>query len=126
MAWPFGNKEGEEAKKELDAFIDRIGMSVEQKLEEKLKPMREEITSVKTKWEALEKAAENAEGNGSGGNGGDDGRGGNGEENLTEDQRRDLANRKMLALTIATNARITEGEIIGDRKSTRLNSSHRL
>jgi hypothetical protein len=116
MAWPFGGKQGandEEQKKELDAFIDRIGTSFEAKLEEKLKPIREEVTSVKTKWEALEKAAG---GNGDAGNGGGggEGSGGNGDENLTDEQKRQVNDRKMLALTIATNARITEGEVLGE------------
>jgi hypothetical protein len=111
MAWPFGKKEGQtedDAKKELDAFIDRIGTSLEAKLEEKLKPIREEVGAVKTKWEALEKAA----GEGGGNNGSDNG-GGGGEE-LTPEQKLELNNRKHLALTIATNARITEGEILGE------------
>lgn len=117
MAWPFGNKQGaseDDQKKELDAFIDRIGTSFEAKLEDKLKPIREEVIAVKTKWEALEKAAGNGEG-GDGGDGGNDGGAASGgDQNLTDEQKRELNDRKMLALTIATNARITEGEILGE------------
>jgi hypothetical protein len=109
MAWPFGKQGASEddQKKELDAFIDRIGTSFEAKLEEKLKPIREEATHLRTKWEALEKAA-----------------GGNGEEerarveeeekNLTPEQQQALRERKLLAISIGTNARITEGEILGE------------
>ena len=100
----------EEAKKELDAFIDRIGTSFEAKLEDKLKPIREEVTAVKTKWEALEKAA--GEGGG-GGNGGGEG-GGGGDQNFTDEQKRELKDRQLLALSIVTNARVTEGEILGE------------
>jgi hypothetical protein len=108
MAWPFAKKPGEaeteEDKKQLDAFIDRIGASFEAKLEEKLKPIREEVSTVKTKWENLEKVATAT----------DDTHKTEEDANLTDEQKRALNDRKMLALTIATNARITEGEIVGE------------
>lgn len=117
MAWPFGNKPNateDEQKKDLDAFIDRIGTSLEAKLEEKLAPIRTEVSAVKTKWEALEKAAGTGEGGAEGGAEGGSGGGGNDEQNLTDEQKRDLNDRKLLALSIATNARVTEGEILGE------------
>jgi hypothetical protein len=107
----FGKKEGQSAEdetKERNAFIEAIGVSLEAKLEEKLKPVREEVGAIKTKWEALEKAA------GTSTTEEENNRRSEEENNLTDEQKRALNDRKMLALTIATNARITEGEILGE------------
>jgi hypothetical protein len=118
MAWPWNkNRDGggtggggsaaEEEKKEMDAFIEKIGVSLEAKLEEKLKPVREKVEGIEKKWTTLEESAATEEAKGKEID----------ETTLTEEQKRQLNERKLLALSIATNARITEGEVLAECNS---------
>jgi hypothetical protein len=114
MAWPFNKKDDsqntdnrDQSKAEIDSLVERLSASFSAQLEEKLTPIRTEVTGIKTKWENLEKVATAAA---------DDGKNPDGSE-LTDDQKRQINERKLLGISIATNARITEMEILGEVSS---------
>lgn len=111
MAWPFNKKEDppkdDQNKSEVDALVEKLSTTFSAQLEEKLAPIRTEVTGIKTKWETLERAATAPP---------DDGKNADGTE-LTDDQKRQLNERKLLGISIATNARVTEMEILGEVSS---------
>src|SRR6516225_1550458 len=88
-------------EKEEQEFLSKIGLAVEAKM----KPLTEKVDSWDKRWETLERAATET---GDGGGGGDE------DANATEEEKREKArrieNRKLLAATILTNARVTEKE----------------
>jgi hypothetical protein len=109
----FGGKKNEEqqqsseqSKKDMDALLDAFSA----KFDEKLKPLSETVTTLKSKFDAIETAAANetteeqrraaaaAEGE------------------LTAEQKLEKQNRALLQLNIQTNARITEKECIDSVK----------
>lgn len=98
-------------EKEQNEFIEKLNGSFEAKLDAKLKPITDKVTSLDDRWTKLETAA----GEGNGGDGGGGG-GGGGDEGLSDEEKyrrtNDIEKRKLLALTIATNARMTEGEVL--------------
>jgi hypothetical protein len=91
-------------EKEQNDFIEKLNGNLEQKL----KPLADQVKAWDERWKKLEEAAASG---GNGDEGGDDGG-----EGLTEEQKRiredQIEKRKLLALTIATNARITESEVL--------------
>lgn len=97
-------------EKEANEFIEKIGVSLDAKLKAAVGPLSEKVNAWDDRWKKLEEAAS---GDDSGGDGG-----GVNDDSLTEEQKRerarDLKERKLLALSIATNARITESEILAE------------
>jgi hypothetical protein len=96
-------------EKEQNEFIEKIGVTLDAKVKAAVGDLSAKVTSWDDRWKKLEEAAAGGEGGGEGG-------GGSGDEELTDDQKREKLDReeknKLLALTIATNARITEAEIL--------------
>jgi len=110
MAWPFPKSapagESEEDKKkreeaEMNAFVERIGVSIDAKL----KPLTEKVEAWDGRWKKLEEAAATPDEKPDEGGLSDE-----------ERRRRDdaIEKQKLLALSIATNARITEAEILAE------------
>ena len=95
-------------EKEQNEFIEKLNGSFDEKLKAAVAPLTEKVTAWDDRWSKLEAAATD----------GGDGGGGNSDDNLTDEQKRekarDLNERKLLALSIATNARITETEILSE------------
>lgn len=98
----------DQEKAEMDAFIEKIGVSFDAKLDAKLKPITDDVAGIKTKWETLEKDSttqlteeeERARRER--------------EAGMTDEEKRSLNEKKLLAVTILTNARLTESEILGE------------
>ncbi len=113
MAWPFNKKTepnaGEGDDKELNTFIEKIGASFQTKLEAAIAPVKAQVDGIQKRWDDLEKAAASGGGGEGGGNGGGEGGG-----ELTDEQKRDAKDRAMLAGMIGMNARMTEGEVLGE------------
>jgi hypothetical protein len=90
-------------EKEQNDFIEKIGVTLDAKVTAAVKPIAEKVTSLDDRWTKLESAATNNEEE-------------HVDDNLTDEQKReklrDTNEQKLLALTIATNARITEGEVL--------------
>ena len=110
MAWPFpkaapAGESDEDRKKreeaEQNAFIERIGVSIDAKL----KPLSDKVETWDGRWKKLEEAATTPETPPE-------------DDSLTDEQRRRKEDQseksKILAVAIATNARITEGEVISE------------
>lgn len=109
MAWPFKKDEtnqggNEQSKAEIDALVERLGVSFEAKLEEKFKPMLAEVTALKTEWDGIKTAANppanpnvNADGT-----------------ELTDEQKANRARNATIAIAVTANARITESEVLSD------------
>lgn len=95
-------------EKEQNEFIEKLNGSFEAKLKAAVEPISLKVNSLDERWTKLETAA--------GEGGGDEGGGGSGDEGLSDEEKyrraNDIEKRKLLALTIATNARMTEGEIL--------------
>jgi hypothetical protein len=104
-------RKAREEKEEQD-FIAKIGLAVESKM----KPLSEKVTAWDDRWKKLEEAA-TAGGGDEGGEGGGEG---GGDAGLSEEEKREkarqLENKKLLAVTILTNARVTEKEVLDEVK----------
>lgn len=106
MAWPFRKEESQDGKQQeqqqadIDALVEKLGVS----FEARLKPLQETVTGLKTEWDTMKAAAAKEE---------EAARSKNAEE-LTDEEKRNNAQRAGLELTIRTNARITENEIISE------------
>jgi hypothetical protein len=89
----------DQSKSEADELVERLGAS----MEERLKPFRDEITSLKNDWESIKQAASKAE-----------------EPpppdpaSLTPEQRHENERNALLALTVQAHARITEADCISN------------
>jgi hypothetical protein len=94
-------KDGEQSKSEVDQLVEKLGVS----FEERLKPLREGFESLKTEWDGIKAAAAKEPEPNNNGGGGDE---------LTEEQKAAKDRTALLALTVQTNARITESEIISE------------
>jgi hypothetical protein len=108
MAWPFkkpdetnGEKKPDEQNKaEIDALVERLGAS----FEEKIKPLRDEFGALKTEWDGIKAAATpkpdpnvNADGT-----------------ELTDEQKAARARNATIAIAVTANARLTESEVISE------------
>ena len=111
MAWPFpkaapAGESDEDRKKreeaEQNAFIERIGVSIDAKL----KPLSDKVETWDGRWKKLEEAATAPPQEPPA------------DDHLTDEEKRRKEDQseksKILAVAIATNARITEGEVISE------------
>lgn len=87
-----------QSKTEAEQLIETLGATLTQKFEETVRPLREEVTKLQTRWNEIEEAAKSepieppAE--------------------RTAEQKIEERQNQLLALTVQTNARITEAEIL--------------
>jgi len=100
-------KDGEQAKSEVDQLVEKLGVSFDAKLSERLDPLQKGFTELKTEWDGIKAAASSDADKGKGGDGG----GGGGEE-LTDEQKAARDRMALLTLSVQTNARITESEVL--------------
>ena len=101
-----GKTPEEQSKAEMEALVERLGASIEEKIG---KPLREEITALKTDWEAIkaeatknpaeDKTPRNADGT---------------PRELTDEEKNRNASQATIALAVQTNARLTEREVIDE------------
>lgn len=101
-----GTNDGTQSKTEADLLVERLGATID----EKLKPMRDEFTALKTDWDSLKadatratnedatRAAREAEGN------------------LTPEEKMANENKRLLMVSLLTNARITELQVVDEVK----------
>jgi len=103
----FTKKEADEgqSKSEVEALLEAFGA----KLNEQLTPLRETVTTLKTKWDAMEAEVERAATP-------DPGKHPDGTE-LTEGEKLSRDNKVLLALNVQTNARITERDCVESIRS---------
>lgn len=96
----------DQSKEQMDALVEAFSAKLETKLEEKLSPLRTTVEGIKTEWDGIKAEAnkppevdhnKNADGT-----------------ELTDEQRRDRDSRTQFALIVATNARITEQNLISE------------
>ncbi len=114
MAWPkFGREKEPEEKKDdvqskadVDALVDRIGSSIEERF---FKPLESKVTALQTKWDEIEKAATappketNEDGT---------------PKVLSEEEKNKLGTQATFAMSVQTNARLTEREVIDEISSS--------
>jgi len=95
-------KEGEQEKSEVDLLVEKLGVS----FDERMKPLKEGFEALKSEWDGIKAAAgkETPPSN----NGGD------GTEELTDEQKAARDRTALLTLSVQTNARITEGEVLSE------------
>lgn len=107
MTWPkfgkteAGKSEEDQSKAEADALIERLGATID----ERLKPLREDVTAMKSRWEDIEREATKAlpETNA------------DGTPKLpTEEEKAKNAAQATVALAVTTNARLTESEVLSE------------
>ena len=99
-------KTEEQSKAEMDALVERLGTSLEERI---AKPIREELTALKTDWETIKTEAskppvvdnrpKNPDGT---------------PRELTDDEKRNNATLAGVQLSVQTNARLTEREVIDE------------
>jgi hypothetical protein len=100
-----GKTPEEQSKAEVDALVERLGASID----ERLKPLREEITGLKTDWESIKaEAAKPPAGDGQPKNA--DGT----PREPTEEEKARNTSQATIALAVATNARLTEREVLDE------------
>jgi len=99
-------KKDEQTKSEVDQLVEKLGASFDAKLSERLDPLQKGFTELKTEWDGIKAAASEGDKGGSGG-----GTGGGGEE-LTDEQKAARDRMALLTLSVQTNARITESEVL--------------
>jgi hypothetical protein len=92
-------------EREQNEFIEKIGVTLDAKVKAAVEPISTQVKTLDERWKNLESAA----------SANDDE---HADDNLTDDQKRQRDDRieknKLLALTIATNARITESEVLAE------------
>lgn len=95
----------DQSKAEMDALVERLGASFEEKIKEHVAPLNAAVTKLNTDWEAIkteatrepEKTPTNADGT---------------SRELTSEEKQRNAAQATLALAVQTNARLTEQEAI--------------
>src|SRR6266850_5909123 len=110
MTWrPFKKKEedppkvDDQSKAEMDELVTKLGAS----FDERIKPLKGGFEALKSEWDGIKAAAtEKPDPNNNGGGGGD--------ADLTDEQKAQRDRRALLVLSVQTNARITEGEVLSE------------
>jgi len=103
-------KTDDQTKSEVDQLVEKLGASFDAKLTERLDPLQKGFTELKGEWDGIKAAAtEKPDTNNNGGAGG-----GATDETLTDEQKAAKDRRALLILSVQTNARITESEIISE------------
>jgi hypothetical protein len=92
-------KDGEQTKSEVDQLVEKLGVS----FEERIKPLQEGFTALKAEWDGIKAAAEKETPPNNNGGGGDE---------LTDEQKAIRDRQALLVLSVQTNARITESEVL--------------
>jgi hypothetical protein len=109
MAWPFKKpdeaaggekKTDEQSKAEIDTLVERLGAS----FEERIKPISDGLTALKTEWDGIKAAATptpnpNVNSDGS---------------EVTEEQKNARRANATIAIAVNANARLTESEIVSE------------
>jgi hypothetical protein len=99
---PFAKKDDEkkddQSKSEVDLLVEKLGAS----FEERLKPLREGFETLKTEWDGIKAAATKEDPPP------------NNDADLTEEQKLKKNQDGLFALNVATNARLTESEVISE------------
>jgi len=92
---------GEQEKSEVDQLVEKLGVS----FDERIKPLKEGFEALKSEWDGIKAAAtEKPDPNSNGGGG----------EELTDEQKAARDRTALLTLSVQTNARITEGEVLSE------------
>jgi hypothetical protein len=101
-----GKTAEEQSKAEMDALVDRLGTSLEERI---AKPIREELTALKTEWETVKTEAtkvppldttpRNADGT---------------PRTLTAEEQARNTQQATLGVAVLTNARLTEREVLDE------------
>lgn len=96
-------KNAEQSEAEMAALVERLGTSLEERIG---KPLRDDLTALKSEWETIKAEATrppaptgptNADGT---------------PRELTEDEKRNNITRASVELSVTTNARLTEREVL--------------
>lgn len=104
---PAEGTNNDQTKSEADLLVERLGATID----EKLKPIREKVEGIETKWNAIEAEA---------------GRATNeeaeaarraAEANQTPEEKLASENKRLLMVSLLTNARITESEVVDEVKA---------
>jgi len=99
---PDGKTPEEQSKAEMDALVERFGAAVD----ERMKPLRDELSGLKTEWEGIKaEATKPPERKGPTNEDGTP-------RELTAEEKQHNATQASLAVAIQTNARLTESECI--------------
>jgi len=98
-------KTDDQTKSEVDQLVEKLGASFDAKLTERLDPLQKGFTELKGEWDGIKAAAtEKPDPNNNGGGG----------EELTDEQKAARDRKSLLILSVQTNARITEGEVLSE------------
>jgi len=92
-------KEGEQEKSEVDLLVEKLGVS----FDERMKPLKEGFEALKTEWDGIKAAA-----------GKEPDPKETPPEELTDEQKTARDRTTLLTLSVQTNARITEGEVLSE------------
>jgi hypothetical protein len=95
-------KKDDQSKSEVDELVEKLGAS----FEERIKPLQDGFTALKSEWDGIKAAATKA----------DEPPPANDAE-LTDEQRNKKAQDGLFALSVATNARLTESEVLSEISS---------
>jgi hypothetical protein len=100
---------GDQSKSEADELIAKLGPAIGAAIEEKIKPISEGFTALKSEWDGLKAdATKSLEPDPNKNSDGSD---------LTDEQKSTRERAAMFAMTVQTNARITENDCIASIQS---------
>jgi hypothetical protein len=100
-----GKTAEEQSEAQMTALVERLGASLEERI---AKPLREDLTALKTEWETIK--AEATKPPAAAGPTDESGK----PRELTDEEKRNNATRATITLAVTTNARLTEREIIDE------------
>jgi hypothetical protein len=99
--------DGTQTKSEADLLVERLGATID----EKLKPIREEFGALKTDWDSIKaEATRGADDEAARARKAAD-------DNLTPEEKLQNENKRLLMVSLLTNARITESEVVDEVKA---------
>jgi hypothetical protein len=97
-----GEKKDDQSKSEVDELVEKLGASFEAKLSERLDPLQKGFTELKGEWDGIKAAATKNDDPPPA------------DDTLTEEQKLKKNQDGLFALNVATNARLTESEVISE------------
>jgi hypothetical protein len=97
-----GDKKDDQSKSEVDELVEKLGASFEAKLSERLDPLQKGFTELKGEWDGIKAAANKTDDPPPA------------DDTLTEEQKLKKNQDGLFALNVATNARLTESEVISE------------
>ena len=99
--------DGPQSKTEADLLVERLGATID----EKLKPLRDEFTTLKTDWDSIKaEATRGADDEAARARKAAD-------DTLTPEEKLANENKRLLMVSLLTNARITESEVVDEVKA---------